>query len=372
MAKHRARDDEHSALGDSKNSDGFVKRHRKAFIACTCILVLPIVLIAAYVLVLNSSLKNIDRISIDTSHDGRPADDSGENILLMGVDQGNKASDGTIEFNIAADSKRTVWPADKYHSDTMMIVHLSKDRRDISIVSIPRDSYVDVYDADGDKTGKNRVNEALTQFGPSAAVTTIERLVGLRIDHLAMVDFQSFEAITDALGGVTVHIPETVYYENSSSVAWQQGDLKLDGKAALAYVRERKNLPNSDYSRIRRQQNFLRAALAKLKSNGTLANPGRLKGALDAVTKNLAVDEGWSGSDIRGLAFSLRGASGSDIPFVTLPIDGYSQMIDGIGSVVKPDMAKVAELSAEIRSNRVDQFIEKYPKQGLEEKTKVR
>lgn len=369
----------HSVAGKRIASDDqpeshprFLRRHRKVFIAAICLILLPVLAFSAYLLYLNGSLKNIDRIVIDRGNAERSKDDPGESILLMGVDQGSRFPEGTAGFDIAADSRRAVWPVDKYHSDTMMIVHVSKDHRKISIISIPRDSYIDIYDAAGEKTEKNRVNTALTKFGPSAAVTTIEKFADVRIDHLAMVDFESFKAITDALGGVTVHIPETVYAKDSNAVAWQQGDMKLDGPNALRYVRDRKNLTNSDYGRVRRQQNFMRATLTKLSSKGTLSNPGRLKGTLDAVTKNLSVDDGWSASNIRGLAFAMRNISGSNIQFVTLPIDGYSKMVKDIGSVVKPDKDKAAELFKAVKANNVDEFVAKYPKLQLEEESKVR
>ena len=372
MGRHSIAQDHDPAGEETADRPRFARRHRKAIIAVICLAALPLLILSGYALYIDSSLKNIDRIAIDTDDDGRPAGDSGESILLMGVDQGNRVPVGASEFNIANDSKRAVWPTDKYHSDTMMIVHMSKDRRNISVVSVPRDSYVDLYDSKGEEAGRNRVNAALTEFGPSAAVTTVEQLVGIRIDHLAMVDFQSFEAIANALGGITVHIPKTVYRGDTDSIEWEKGDLELDGKTALRYVRERNDLPKSDYSRINRQQNFLRAALSEAKSKGTLTNPARLKSTLDAVTKNLSVDENWSTSNIRGLAFSLRKAAASDIQFVTLPIDGYSKMIDGIGSVITPDQPKIAELAAAIREGNVKQFVKKYPKQGLGDETEVR
>lgn len=373
MGRHSDAGDQADVGSHSDSEPRFLRKHGKILIAIAALFLVPVLAITGYAVYLNSSLNNIDRLSIETSDGGRPADDLGDTFLLIGVDQGSKYPEGTPGFNIAADSKRPIWPTDKYHSDTIMIVHMSTDRRKISIVSIPRDSYVDIYDANGEKVDqKNRVNEALTKFGPSAAVKTIEQLIGIRIDHVAMIDFESFKAVTNALDRVTIHIPETVYVENSTSIAWKQGDLKLDGNTALTYVRDRKNLPNSDYSRIRRQQNFLRAILTKLKSKGTFTNPGRLKGTLDAVTKNLTVDDELKTSEIRGIAFALRKVAPSDINFVTLPIDGYSHMVGDIGSVIEPDEKKIAELVAAVRSGSVDKFLVKHPKQGLEDPSKVR
>ena len=373
-ASQANKDDDQSAL-----QPGVLRRHRKATIAVLSILLVPMLALGGYALYINSSLNNIGRVAVNLSEDGRPTDDGGQNILLVGVDYGNKSSEEIAKLqsttSIAEDSKRQAWPVGRYHSDVIMIAHVSKNKEKVSLVSIPRDSYVEIYDDENRSQGKNRVNEALSRYGPAAAIHTAERLTDLRIDNLAMVDFNGFKDITDAVGGVDVHIPERVYYRDgtrpSGEIAWEQGNIQLDGETALRYVRDRQNLPNSDYSRIRRQQNFLRAVLAKLKSKGTLTSPKRLKSTLDAVTTNLSVDENWRASQIRGLVFSLRNTSGSDIQFVTLPIDGYSEMIDGIGSVVNPDTALVSELSSAVRRNQVGQFAKKYPKQSLDEQQEV-
>ena len=346
------------------------RKLRKWLIGASCALLLIVLIPIGYGLYLNSSINNIERVEIGLDEDGRPKPTSGETLLLLGVDLGNDL--GTDErlrsASIAEDSRKSVWPVDKYNSDSMMLVHIPNNETPPVVVSIPRDSYATVFDGSGNPQSKNRVNEALNLYGPSAAVSTVEKLTNLRIDHLAMVDFNGFMDISIALGGVEVYVPETTGGSESS----KKGTHNLKGWDALQYVRTRKDLPNSDYSRIRRQQNFLRAAMKKVVSAGTLANPAKLKRTLDSVTKNLSVDADWSASEIRGLAFSLRDKSGSDVEFVTLPIDGYSHMIDGIGSVVMPDTPKIAELTKAIRGDRVDQFVKKYPKQTLEDETKVR
>src|SRR5690606_28356172 len=152
-----------------------------------------------------------------------------------------------------------------------------------------------------------KINYAFSVHGPSGYVSTIEHLTGLRMDHLAIIDWAGFKDVVDALGGVELYIPQTVH-DSSQNFTYEQGWHEYDGALALKY------------DRSRRQQNFLRAMLDKMASTGTLTNQLKFASALDAVMSNLTVDEEWSRGDMRGLAWSMRGIRKDDVTFMSAPL----------------------------------------------------
>ncbi|MBA2640570.1 MAG: LCP family protein, partial [Nocardioidaceae bacterium] len=314
-------------------SRGVVRRHP---VIVSLLLLLTLVVGAAFTLLLylNNQIGNIARVPIaeGLNPDDRPVeiDNESMNILLAGVDKGDGRS--------VAELVETGWEPGVFRSDTIMILHVTADRDDAYLVSIPRDSYVALYDESGNFEYKDKVNAALSVFGPSAYVSTIEHLTGLRMDHLAAVDWEGFKDISTALGGVEVYIPET-FYDTSQRRWWYEGTKILEGDDALSYVRTRYNLPDDsgDFGRIARQQNFMRAMVGKMLSQGTLANPLKLTNTVEAVVKNLTVDEEFESGEIRDLALSLRGLRTEDLTFLTAPWSGYGNQS---GSTVILDQAQ--------------------------------
>jgi LCP family protein required for cell wall assembly len=251
------------------------------------------------------------------------------NILLAGSD--TRSAEQTTGSGAAG----AEWAPGAQRSDTIMIVHIDGDRQHASLISIPRDSWVNIPGF-----GMNKINAAFSFGGPSLYVQTIEQLTGLRIDHLAVIDLQGFANLTDALGGVTVDIPQTVT-DTSTGTVWHAGVQKLNGEQALLYVRQRYGLPGGDFDRIKRQQYFLRQLMQKTLSAGTLVNPFKFHSALSAVANNLSVDDDFSNGEMRSLAFSLRDLRTSDVDFLTVPLEGTGTR--GTASVVL--LAKKADAS---------------------------
>lgn len=307
------------------------------------IAVLVMALFAAGVAIwLNSSLGNITSVVLDLPEKDRPAKTESTNILLLGVDvgSGNSRSDNMI----LRDAAKAEWPVGKYRSDTMMLVHVTKDRDKVYVISMPRDSYVPIIDGKGEQHGSAKINSALSLHGPAGATATVERLSGVRIDHIALTDFDRFERLTDAVGGV--------YLTEGN------GERRLyDGEEALAYARERKALPNGDFDRVKRQQNFLRAVGERVLAKGVFTNPLELKRILDAITTNLAVDANWKKSEIRSFALSMRSVRPDDVSYLTLPTSGTAD--DPVaGSIVVVDQDRSAELFAAIQSETMDEWVE--------------
>lgn len=330
---------------------GVIRRHRGWFIAFLSLVLVLVLVVVGFAWVLNKSVNDVARVPVKLDPDTRPSPDNSRdlNILLLGADAGkSRNGPGT---SIIRDAESATWPRGKYRSDATMLMHISADREKAFVISIPRDSYVPLYDGTGQKRSRQKVNAALSLYGPSGAIATVENFIGQRVDHMAMIDWDGFEDITDAVGGVAVSVPG-------------HGKVQLDGKKALGYVRERYKLPEGDFDRVRRQQNFLRAVMSKMISKGTMTNPVKLTKTVKAVTKNMAVDADWSTSDIRSLAWTMRNVRTSDVTFLTIPIQGTKNDPE-VGSIDVIDKEGCADLFDALGNDDVDEFLKSYPQTRL-------
>jgi LCP family protein required for cell wall assembly len=230
-----------------------------------------------------------------------------------------------------------------------MLVHLPADRGRIYLVSFPRDAWVPIQGQ-----GKAKLNAAFSFGGPPLLIATVERLTGVRVDHFAILDFEGFRSMTDALGGVDVHVTRTVWAP-AQKVLWPAGTHHLDGARALDFVRQRHNLPGGDLGRIKRQQAFLKALAGQVVDRGTLVNPLKLNAFLEASTKAVSVDESLTISRLRSLAVQFRSVRAGDIVFVTAPVAGMGT--EGRQSVLYLDRAKGQRLYRALRTDAVAGYL---------------
>lgn len=346
MGSHR--DDTSTATTDEPSRPSFLRRHRA--LAVLAGLIGAFVLVTAgFAVWLNSSLGDIERVPVTLAETDRPApaeDQGALNILMLGTDSGSERSDSSILEDAASGD----WPAGKHRSDATLLVHVPGDRESAVVMSIPRDSYVEVYDETGAAAGRNKINAALSLHGPSGAISTVENLTDLRLDHVAMVDWDGFRAITDSLGGITMTTDE--------------GTRGYDGEEALDYVRDRTTVEGGDFGRIQRQQNFLRAVMVQTLSRDTLTNPLRLRSTVSSVAQNLAVDEDWSNGDIRSLAVSMRGIRPADVTFMTVPTLGTDTVPDA-GSIVRLDPDGFPALFEAVSDGTLVDYLEANPELTL-------
>jgi LCP family protein required for cell wall assembly len=267
-----------------------------------------------------------------------------ENWLLVGSD--SRAEGATTgEGN-------DVWKPGQQRTDTIMLLHLPADRKKAYIISFPRDSWVEIPGY-----GKQKINAAFSFGGPKLLIETLEGLTGIRIDHYGAIDFEGFKTMTDALGGVTVNIKQSVY-DPARKKQWTAGRQKLDGEEALLFVRQRYNLPNGDFDRIKRQQAFLGALAKQAADRGTLTNPLKLDRFLSALTKSISVDDGVSGGHLRSLVLSMRSVRASDVVFMTLPFKGTGTRAKQ--SVVLLDPAKSKQLFEAVKSARMAEYVQRH------------
>jgi LCP family protein required for cell wall assembly len=209
-------------------------------------------------------------------------------------------------------------------SDTTMLVHLAADRQSALVVSIPRDTIVQIPDCkmpDGSSypAHEGMFNSAFSLGGPGCTVKTVESLTHIYMDHFMVIDFRGFQAMVDALGGIQVCLPYAVN-DPLSHLNLPAGVSTVHGDQALAYVRARHFGTGSDISRISRQQAFLSSVVDKVRSAGTLLNPIKLYKFLDAATKSLSTDPPLAHlSALRDLASQVRSIPPSKITFTTTP-----------------------------------------------------
>ena len=262
------------------------------------------------------------------------------NILLLGSDSRISAGDPSQ------------WEAGAQRTDAIMIVQVSGDRQEVSVVSIPRDTWVEVPGY-----GQAKINAAYSYGGPSLTIQTVEQLTGVRIDHFAIADFESFEALTDEIGGVVINLktPQTL-----ADTQFPAGAQRLNGAQALAYTRERKSLPGGDFDRINRQQAWMRAIVSQVLHGGILTDPTKLYGFLSAVTQTMAVDEGFTIDEMQSLAIDLRGLRSRNINFLTIPTAGTGTSEDGQSIVVRDEAADTPLYTA-LATDTVQEYLEAHP-----------
>ncbi len=209
-------------------------------------------------------------------------------------------------------------------SDTTILFHLSADRQSAYGVSIPRDSLVDRPDCktkNGDTIGGASDvmwNAAYSLGGPACTIQQFEQTTGIQIDNYIVVDFGSFQQMVDAVDGVEVCVPEDID-SSEYGITIPAGTRTLNGKEALAYVRVRHGVGDgSDIGRIKRQQAFIGALVAKVLSSGTLTRFDRLVRFLNAATKSLTTDiPNIKDMALVGLQFKHIGLK--RIRFITVP-----------------------------------------------------
>lgn len=343
-----------------KKRRNFFRRH----LALTSLFVIFVLILGGaggFVWYLNHALGNIKTfdagIHPKTGTSGASSD-SGQplNILVLGSDDGNNVQ------TVADDLKDGTWTRGAHRSDTMILLHLPANRKSAQIVSIPRDSWVKVPGFPGDINGYAKINAAFSWGGPKLAVQTVQDFTGLHIDHVAMIDWNGFKGLTDALGGVRVYIPQT-FTDDTQHVTWTQGWQTLDGTKALQYVRTRHGLATGDFGRIQRQQNFLRTIMNSLLSTSTFTNPIKLAHVVNTLSDFVQVDSTWNSGDIRSLALSLRGLHSSDVQFTTAPFGSYATI--GGQSTVQLDLAKSKVLFHDFNAGSLTQYLKDNPGSAL-------
>jgi polyisoprenyl-teichoic acid--peptidoglycan teichoic acid transferase len=258
---------------------------------------------------------------------------------------------GTLNYVLLGSDSRDPGNEGNGRSDTILLVHLNAKRNKAYIISFPRDMYVNIPGY-----GKNKINAAFAFGGAPLAVRTLEDLTGVRMDHVALIDFEGFIRLTEDLDGVTV-TNKTAF--SSHGFYYPEGKITIAGEEALWFVRERKLLPGGDLDRAENQRNMIKAIAQKGLSVRVISDPATFINFVGNVAKHLTVDNDLSDEEITRTAHSLR-LTGKDIDLLQAPISGFASTGDG-QSIDVVDTAKMAELSHAMKKDKLSEYVKKYP-----------
>ena len=285
-----------------------------------------------YIQSVNGNWRSIEALdSGDDNIRNKDAQHGDENYLIVGTDtRGGKNS------TLGAGSADGVEGA---RSDTVILVSVPSDRDRVVAVSFPRDLQVDrpdcsswdndngTYDAANVLPAAEAVklNSVYAEGGPKCLVQVLTAMSGLNINHFIAMDFDGFEKVVRAIGGVEVCSTVPLYDYELGWILRKKGPKKLNGRYALNYVRARKieTEGNGDYGRIKRQQLFMSSLLRSTLSGNVLSNPGKLNGIVNTFINHSFVD-GVDTKSLIKLAESMQGMDAGRVSFVTIPTSGTS------------------------------------------------
>lgn len=222
-------------------------------------------------------------------------------VLLAGVDGGTSLEEG--------------------RSDSLMVATFNKESRQVTLVSIPRDSYVDIILETEDKPFKDKINHAYAYGGIDATIATVENLLNIPIDYYATINFDGIEDLVDAVGGIEVDVLIPISGRATGNVELEPGLQVLNGKEALAYARMRKQDPEGDIGRAARQQQVIEAIMNEATTINSFTKLDRI---LNAVGENIRTNMSLSeASQLQPYTKSLRS-------FNRETLEGSDLMLNGV------------------------------------------
>ena len=311
---------------------------------------------AAYLGVLSSTF-NAKRVTIESAIPTDPEDeiqrpvkdpgDTSMNILILGSDSRGDGQD-TAE-NKGEDGQR---------SDTMMVVHIPESRDSLYVMSIMRDLWVEIPDY-----GTQKVNGALNLGGIPLVVKTVEKTLDSRIDHVAVIDFEGFKSLTEALDGVDVNNDRAFSAGQKAPAYFPAGTIRVQGTDALRFVRERKAFIEGDYQRIKNQQAFLVGTLSRFLNRETLTNPNRIYKVVNEFSPYISVDEGLDAGTVAGMAMQMASLRTENIEMFTVPNLGPSTGPGG-ASIILPDYERIETLKKAFSEDTLEEWLEDYRSDG--------
>lgn len=297
---------------------------KQAFGCLGWLVVIALVFMVAFTLWTDSRLTRIDALPTE-----QVAQTSGTNWLLVGSD----SRQGLTEEQQA--ELGTGGDVGVGRTDTIMLLHIPASGK-AQLVSIPRDSYVDVPGF-----GMDKVNAAFTYGGPQLLTQTVEQATGLHIDHYAEIGMGGLANVVDSVGGVEICVKEPIN-DPLAGIDLQAGCQKLRGPDALGYVRTRATAMG-DLDRVERQREFFAALLDKATSFSTIGNPFKAVSLVNHTADSFIVNEKDHVWHLARVALSMA----SGVETRTVPIGGFQDTV--VGNVVLWDDAEAQALWDSLR-----------------------
>ncbi|WP_245240964.1 LCP family protein, partial [Streptomyces spiramenti] len=319
--------DRHDGEGGKPPAKPRRPRWARVLIAGSAALALTVVGAGAagwyYVQHLNGNLTKSDLHLGDNKLDKAAPNDRGQtplNILLLGSDA--RDSEENLRLGGAADTV-----GGPPIADVQMLLHVSADRSNMTVISIPRDTRVTIPKCTDPATGReydvvesDTINHSLQRGGPGCSVATWEELTGIPIDHFMMLDFAGVVSMADAVGGVPVCVDRGVD-DPKSHLELDAGETVIKGEQALQWLRTRHGFGDgSDVGRTKAQHMYLSSMVRELKEGARLTDPGKLNALANAATNALTVDPDLgSVNRLYDLGEDLRDVPSERINMITMP-----------------------------------------------------
>ncbi|MFJ9537303.1 LCP family protein [Streptomyces sp. NPDC101225] len=276
---------------------------------------------------LNANIQKGERSSGDAKARQAEPNAAGQrplNILLIGSDSRN--SDENVKLGGSRDNR-----GNPPLGDVQMLIHLSADRKSAAMVSIPRDTRVDIPRCTDPDTGRTYpatndiINTSLARGGAGCTLATWENLTGVYIDHWMTIDFAGVVRMADAIGGVDVCVRQNVWdhptaaVPGGSGLKMTAGTRKIKGKQALQWLRTR-HAWGSDPMRARAQHMYLNSMLRTLRKQNVFTDTGRLTDLAEAATRSLKVSEEiGTVKKLYDLGMQLKSVPSDRITSLTMP-----------------------------------------------------
>jgi polyisoprenyl-teichoic acid--peptidoglycan teichoic acid transferase len=253
------------------------------------------------------------------------------NILILGTD---------------ADADR-VKEGMNARTDCIMLASINTTSKQVSLISIPRDTYVKIYDENNQLTDQNRINAAfaygggLKKDGIAYAMNTVEQFFGggIPIDHYVLFDMDLVKRLINAVGGVSVDVDISV---DVDSIHLRPGVQKLNGAEALVYARDRHNTPGGDFGRVGHQQQVMIALLKMLQNKGNIVK--NIPALYSSLSDDVVTNPELGALQITALAWIAKDVDVSSVKQYT--VQGKSLNISGASIVVADQQSKQSIIKA--------------------------
>lgn len=264
---------------------------------------------------------------------GSIGDTDGSNYLMVG-------SDARAKLTPKQRKELGTGYAEGARTDSIMVLHTGGG--DPTLLSIPRDSYVEIPGH-----GMNKINAAFAIGGPPLLAATVEKSTGLHLDGYVEIGFAGFADLVDAVGGVRMCLPHAMN-DDKAHIDLPAGCQTLNGKNALGYVRARYSDPEGDLGRVKRQRQFLGALMGKIATPATVIFPWRLHSVGTSAGSAVAIgtDDGLIGTSRAFLG--LRAVAGGRGNSVTVPV-ANAGLPTAAGLAVQWDAAGAERLFTALR-----------------------
>jgi LCP family protein required for cell wall assembly len=303
------------------------RRHILRWVAVATVVLLAAGTLAAY-LKYRAVYDSITRITVspgELGHRPQQYSTTSMNVLVYGVDS-RAGLDRHEQYILHTGDDQSD------NTDTIMLVHISPGRHEVTVLSIPRDTMVPTYACSSgpgysgqqaDPDSYIMINSLLPVGGPACLWKTVEQATGIYINHFIGIGMLGFVKVVNDLGGVNVCVPFNVY-DPVSGMNLSAGEHHINGVQALAFWRTREDIGDgSDLQRIQRDQ-FLSAQVVKgVLSSGLLSNPFRLLTIVSDAAASMTTDSGMTVSDLVSIGQSLRNLSSKNVQFLTAPNEAW-------------------------------------------------